>query len=373
MNRIRSLDGLRAISIIMVLLVHAKHTMPPKLANNLLFKYVIHSDLGVHIFFVISGYLITKLLLQEREKTNDINIKNFYIRRSLRIFPVFYTYIFIIIILKQFFLAPGVLTYTTIAFASLYLWNYMHLLTVPQPNPSLFFGHFWTLAMEEQFYLLWPIAFKRIPRKKLITVVLIIIAIMPIIRIATYIYMPNSRGQIGMMIHTSGDTILTGCLGALLEKSFLNSSYAKWLKNNLVMSFIVFFIFVISPYFGDVFKGAYTLTIGQTISNLSIIVFVLWCIYEPTWLSSLLNSKPFVHIGMLSYSLYIWHLLFIRDINSVLANPNAESFWFNRFPQNLFFVYLAGIMSFYLIETPLNKLRNKFHKNAKESELEVST
>ncbi|QDK79676.1 acyltransferase [Spirosoma sp. KCTC 42546] len=372
MNRIKSLDGLRAISIIMVLLVHSKPTMPVALADSFLFKYLISSGLGVKIFFVISGYLITKLLIQEREKTGDINIKNFYIRRSLRIFPIFYAYIVTIVLLQHFYFSANVVNYTTVLFAALYLWNYKQIFVSSQPNEELFFGHFWTLAMEEQFYLIWPLAFKRISQRKLINVVLIIIAIMPLIRVATYFLMPNYRGQIGMMIQTSGDTILTGCLGALLEKQIITSPHFKWLKNKLFMGAIILFIFVISRILIAKFGGMYALTIGSSLSNVCVLIFVFWCIYIPTLFSDFLNNKIIIHIGVLSYSLYIWHLLFIRDINSLLINKQAETFWFNKFPQNLVFAFLAAFVSFYLIEQPINKLKAKFHKSSKKTKLSAN-
>src|SRR5215217_6863548 len=102
MNRIKSIDGLRALSIIMVLLDHVAPTMPKEITSFFLYQFIATSGIGVKIFFVISGYLITKLLMIEKEKTGSINIKHFYLRRAFRIFPIFYLYIAVILILKGF-------------------------------------------------------------------------------------------------------------------------------------------------------------------------------------------------------------------------------------------------------------------------------
>src|SRR5437868_1936649 len=160
MERIRSLDGLRAISILMVIFGHAGQTIPYHIDHFLAYKLITDATLGVRIFFVISGFLITKLLLIEKEKTGDISIRNFYARRVIRIFPVFYLYILVLLLLKWFFKPNVFEDYNLILFAGLYLWNYKHLFyQSPFPNDPAFHivGHFWSLSMEEQFYLLWPI------------------------------------------------------------------------------------------------------------------------------------------------------------------------------------------------------------------------
>lgn len=155
MNRIKSIDGWRAIAIIMVLLGHAYETIPAWLSQNRLLHYLGNGQLGVRIFFVISGYLITKLLIIEKEKNGDISLKDFYLRRVFRIFPVFYLYIIVLILLK-IFLVPNIFSsYLLVISAALYLWNYKQYISIPETgNGYWFMGHFWSLSMEEQFYRL---------------------------------------------------------------------------------------------------------------------------------------------------------------------------------------------------------------------------
>ena len=350
-RKIRSLDGLRAISICMVLIGHLSPYLPANITNSIFFKFISNGTLGVSIFFVISGYLITKLLIQEKNKTGDVSLKNFYTRRVLRIFPIFYLYILLVIIIKMFFFSNIVDNYTEIGFAAMYLWNYKHIFNV-NGDAGNYLNHYWSLSMEEQFYLLWPIAFIKIKRKHLIKTVILIIICMPLIRVATYFLMPGSRGQIHMMIQTGGDTILIGCLAAILEtQKEIFRKVSKIFSNNYVGIFSFLFLFIINKILNEKLGGAYSMSIGQSIENIFLVLFVLWCIYIENPFSKLLNTTVFVQIGIVSYSIYIWHVI-------ILKNPG------NVFPENPLFkitlIFLVGFLSYYLIETPILRLKRFF-------------
>ena len=355
MNRIKSIDGIRAIGIMMVLSGHNLSTLPTYLANNIFLRCISNSALGVKIFFVISGYLITKLLLSEKNKTGTVNIKHFYIRRIFRIFPVFYLYILCILILKWFFIPDIISNYYLALFAGLYLWNYKHLFNyeiISNDNGYWFFGHFWSLSMEEQFYLLWPLAFNKINKILLVRITYFIIFTMPLVRVLTYFLMPDSRGQLSMMLQTGGDTILTGCLGALLEDKFaLNKQISLLLRNNYFVAFCCVILFMISPLLGEQFRGGYSMLIGRTLENFIILFLLLWSIYIPSLISKILNSKLFVYIGTLSYSLYIWQQLFLTD---------RLDYKINHFPLNLIMCLLVAMLSYHVIEKPILKFKNKF-------------
>lgn len=356
MKRIQSLDGVRAISILMVTAGHTLLTLPPALGNNKIIALFSNAALGVQIFFVISGYLITKLLLLEREKTGKIDLKEFYIRRVLRIFPVFFLYILVILILK-WSIFPGIFTnYTLILFAALYLWNYKHFFIQDSitDNGNFYMSHFWSLSMEEQFYLLWPITLVKTSKPTLIKIAIGIMVLMPFIRIATYFLMPGSRPQVSTMLHTGGDTIIMGCLGALIEQSdFFQKKCLPLLHRKLIVFLIFIFLFVLSPLLNMHLKGAYLYTIGQSLNNLCIMALLFWAIYIPSKISSLLNSKPFVHIGILSYSLYIWQPLFLNE---------KTDCWVTKFPQNICIVFVVAFLSYYGVEKPILNLKKRFKK-----------
>jgi len=358
MKRIRSLDGVRAISITMVLLSHSLETMPVYISHNRFFSFLIANggQLGVRIFFVISGYLITRLLLLERLKTGKIDIKDFYIRRVFRIFPVFFLYLLVVLLLKWSFIPDIFSNYLLVVFAGLYLWNYKHFFIRenPEDHGNWFLGHFWSLSMEEQFYLLWPLTFSRIKPVHLIKVVIGLILLMPFLRIITFLFMPTSKPYTNMMLHTGGDTILVGCLGALIEQStFFKVWIMKHLNNRFLMFVIIFFLFVFSPLLTFYFQAPYNLLAGFSLNNFAIMIFIFWCIYIPGPVSWLLNTRVFVQVGLLSYSLYVWQQLFLTSKNS---------FWLNKFPQNLLAAFVVAIASYYIVEKPILKLKNRFKK-----------
>ena len=357
MERVKSLDGLRAISIIMVLLAHGSYSLPGYLTNNNFFQILASGHTGVMIFFVISGYLITKLLLIEKERNGGISIKNFYLRRIFRIFPVFYLYIIVVVILKNTSFPDIFTDYRTVFFASADLWNYKHLFTfihLHENNGYWFFGHFWSLAMEEQFYLIWPFLFVKFGTASLRKIVFALILITPLMRFSTYFLFPNSRGQVDMMLHTGGDMILIGCFGALLEQS---EQFSVLLKKkffrNWAASLCFIFLFVINFYLYERFKGAYSVPIGHTLTGIAILYLLFWCIYVPTPVQTFLNYRIVKQIGLISYSLYIWQQLVFFYGNKPPVG---------LFPFNFIIVFALGFSSYYFVEKPVLKLKKRFER-----------
>lgn len=353
-QRIRSLDGLRAIAILLVLIKHSYSYFPDFITENPLFFFISNSGLGVKIFFVLSGYLITRLLIAEKKRYESVDIKKFYVRRVLRIFPIFYLYILIFILLKTFFYHDFGDNYLTVSFAAVFLWNYKHLFPVASSEVDLqYLSHYHTLSMEEQFYLSWPFFFSRTNNEKLTKIVVGLILVMPIIRILTYFFMPSSRGQIGMMLQTGGDAILTGCLGALLEDNVsFKEKYFSYITNKLLVYFSILFIFIISPLLHLHFQGAYNLSIGMTLNNVFFLIVLFWCVNVPSLFSKMLNSYIFIGIGLISYPLYLWSPFFIVDV--------VDKSWVQQAPQNFIVVFLVAIVSYNFIEKPILKLKRKF-------------
>jgi len=367
MNRIKSIDGLRAISIVMVLLAHAGPTMPQILRDHFLFDFVANATLGVRIFFVLSGYLITRILIVEEEKTGFIHIGHFFIRRILRIFPIFYLYILVVVLLKLSHL-PNIIEKTSdVVPALFYLWNYKFLWVNISGNANWFLGHFWSLSMEEQFYLFWPFTFAIFYSKnsglRFFQALVAVIVLMPILRVGTYFLMSDNRGQIAWMLHTGGDSILIGCLGALIEKTDkLKSVFVHYLNNKWLIGVTLIFLFVVSPILSVSYGGSYHLPFGISLDNIFILILLFWIMYVPTLFSKFLDHKVMVHIGMLSYSLYVWQQIFLTDIHK---------YWFNAFPQNLIIVFLVGFFSYYVIEKPILGLKRKLKPMSPKNSMEI--
>ena len=155
-DHLPSLDGLRAVSIFLVLVAHSSVCVGcPKIVSAF-FPELAMGALGVRTFFVISGFLITSLLIKEEHKEGFISLSAFYRRRVLRIFPAYYFYLLFVLIVGCFvpaFRAPWS-TYVSAATFTTRIWGYWG--NVWQFHQSWFLIHTWTLSVEEQFYLLWP-------------------------------------------------------------------------------------------------------------------------------------------------------------------------------------------------------------------------
>lgn len=380
-KKIPSLDGLRALSIFLVLFDHAAHSLSPDITHNWLYTILSNSDLGVRIFFVISGYLITRLLLEETERNGKINLKKFYIKRVLRIFPVFYLFILVIVLMN--IIVGDVFYWTDILIAGTFLWNMKSLIqpgrndygdTGSWRNPGrdgwLLLGHFWTLAMEEQFYLIWPFVMKKVhSHKKLIRICIAIMLLMPLVRVAAYFLLPQARGQINAMIFTSCDTLLIGSAAALIEKTRFKEKFIRILSDPRVVALSIVAIFIISPFLQNRFGGTYKLTIGITITNVGILSLLLWSIYKENAWFRFLNLKPIMVIGVLSYSIYIWQqLFFFGEVEWLYLTFGDYKFYLNQFPQNIFLIALVSSASYYLYERRFLKLKDRLNKKSASKE-----
>jgi peptidoglycan/LPS O-acetylase OafA/YrhL len=319
MTRISSLDGLRAISILLVLGGHLVGT-----ANYPAFglAFGLWADLGVRIFFVISGYLITALLLREHDRTGRISLPAFYIRRTRRIFPAFYAYLAVIA------LTVG-LPWSDLWHAATYTTNY-HL----DPARSWYVGHLWSLSVEEQFYLLWPLVLVLAGRRALpIAVGAIVLA--PLARAAGLLWFGDR------VVHEAGpmvmDALAAGCALALyrvelhqwaLYRYLLRAPWVGWLLP-LGLALV-----------GPPFPWGLAKVVMPSVANVGIVLLLDRVMTSPP---VLLNGRAIVWVGTLSYSMYLWQQpLLHRDGTS----------WVTAFPVNLMLVFGCAIVSHYLIERP---------------------
>ncbi len=215
-HRIPSLDGLRAVSIMMVLYSHSALTdgFPRLVARLITFPL---GETGVRFFFVISGFLITTLLVKEERTRGAISLSAFYKRRFLRILPAYYFYILIVFIVGCFAtsIRCPLSTYLSAATFTTRLWGYWG---GPHGfDRSWCLIHTWSLSVEEQFYILWPTLLVFIPsglnRRRII--VSFIIGLAPLMRVLFIHYGLNSKILIDQLFLTQADSIMFGCMLAL--------------------------------------------------------------------------------------------------------------------------------------------------------------
>ncbi len=343
-RNIPSLDGLRALSILLVIVAHSRWYLPESIAQNTFFHFVIGNGThGVTVFFVISGYLITTLLLRELDKTGRISLRRFYFRRTMRIFPPFYCLLGVMAVLWAIHIIPEDLR--SFLASMTYTWA-----LYPSAH-GYFIFHTWSLSIEELFYLLWPFLFVLLhQKKKLVAASSIIIVLVPITRILFYYLFPSLRGHEFYMFQGWIDTMMVGCLLAILKQRGTWEQRQQKLLNGWTASALAAVAFYILPEVSTLLPktlaGGVGLGLAPTITAFCIGFLLLYCIDNANnRMLRLLNMRLIRHIGILSYSLYLWQQLFLSQEKPLL-------------PYGYLFLVFAAECSFWLVEKPSLRLRN---------------
>ena len=336
-KRIPSLDGIRAISIVLVLVSHYLRDLgwgEPPLDLGLL---------GVRMFFVISGYLITGLLMSELERYGHISLSRFYFRRTLRIFPAFYFYVACMLTFAAFGWTH--LSLRQAAIALTYTSNYL-----PQQIPYSL-QHTWSLATEEQFYLIWPVVLSICGLRRGIAAIMTLLIAAPIVsHILSMLGHPVPaffNGPIGI-----------GCLLALTRSALHRSNaYRRWVGSPFgVFLPLLFVVCSFSRYHANGSKDtAFTLT-----ANITIALWIDWAVTRSEGIAfRALNNKWVVYLGVLSYSLYLWQQPFLALRHTppalILSGP-----WISltKFFARLSMIAFCTFISYYVVERPVLRMRN---------------
>jgi peptidoglycan/LPS O-acetylase OafA/YrhL len=348
-ERIPSLDGLRAVSILLVLVSHSTLSMPPALADHPHFwLFAANSQLGVRTFFVISGLLITSLLVRDFDEHGGVRIAAFYGRRVRRIFPAFYTYILVLALLVALHVvrSPATSDFVT---AATFTWNYGHIWYPGNFEGRFLLGQFWTLAVEEQFYLLWPVTLAMAGLVRARTIAVILLAAMPLVRVAAYFLWPAARAASAELLQSTADCLMVGVIIALSAGTpRFEALVARLTRTPWPSLAAVVVATVVSPLLKSMFGGPYLLAAGWTIDSLCIGLVVLYLTRLPGCTAGrILNSRPFVAIGVLSYSLYLWSMLFFSGVNRT---------WTGTFPVGYVMTVLAATLSYHLVEKPILRM-----------------
>jgi peptidoglycan/LPS O-acetylase OafA/YrhL len=336
-SRIPSLDGLRAVSILLVL---AAHTITEDHGRGPL-RYVQHlGNFGVRTFFVISGFLITTLLLKELSRTGRISLKGFYARRALRIFPAFYAYVGAIALLWALNVIH--MHWRDVAHAVTYTMNYYQ-------DRTWYLNHIWSLSVEEQFYLLWPTLLVFVRARTAFWACAVVVLVTPGVRAWMWsIEMPLT--SFTRQFQAVADALATGCLlAAVYNRLGTFQGYQRFLRSPL---------FWLVPLAGFVVPGglyvvepALFYIVGQSVANLAIAICIERCVRWPGGaLGAVLNSRPLVFIGVLSYSLYLWQEPFLNPYSNALIT---------KLPYNLLLTFAAALASYYLVELPFLRLKGR--------------
>jgi peptidoglycan/LPS O-acetylase OafA/YrhL len=314
-GRIPSLDGWRGLAILLVLIDHL-NLFSAKQSHSL---YALGQH-GVLIFFVLSGYLITSTLAQEREQSGQIDLKAFYLRRFFRLMPAAWTYLFVAYFLLHSM--PGME-----ALSALLFWrNY-------EMSASGLGTHFWSLSIEEQYYLVWPAAFLLLDSRRARLLAMVAACAVAAWRSMHLHQLASLPFVYSLQTQYRADSLLVGCAAALAPRRWLIKAFDhRWMLAASLIGIVacIAFFHLYGP-------------IGESM----LIAFAIWSTsnYPDRFpiLSRVLESRALVQIGVMSYSLYLWQQLAFSML------PNASAL------VNLVKVLLLALfasISFYAIERP---------------------
>ena len=332
-ERLPALDGLRAVSIALVLVGHLSGTHGFVRIHSWVGDF---SHLGVMVFFLISGFLITRLMLSEHEKRGRVSLGLFYARRALRLFPASYAFILCVSLLW----VAGVIQLrpADIWHAVTYTVNYL-------PSRSWQIGHLWSLSVEEQFYLIWPCIFVVFKPRKAGWATTATIFAGPVARMAAWMFLRKTPYYELELFPTVADSLATGCLLAMAG-GWLEGKrwYLRLFRPGYSLGLLAL-ILLINRNLGC----TAVLVFGTSVINVCLAVLIHRSVYSPgDWVGQILNWRPVAFVGVLSYSLYLWQQLFM---------VRGSGAWINAFPQNLIATVAAAFASYFLLEKPFLKLR----------------
>ena len=338
-----SLDGLRCFSIFYVIVAHV-NAYNPNIYNKTT-DYIFGGGVfGVHYFFVISGFIITTLLLIEKINTGDISLKHFYYRRLLRIFPLTYLFLIALIILNILF----DLDIKSPEFVK----GFLFIKNIGAPA-GWYTAHYWSLSVEEQYYLIFPFILYKGGVKIYLKVCFLFIVLYG----GKNIY--EHFSSVPDTIHNSladvflSNNFLSILLGSLTSIFLFKMDIVTSRLNNSLLTVIHILLFMLAFL---TFRNPRFFGLTYLLSSCSIAASIFLLIKFPYGtIHNILNNKIIAYLGKLSFSLYIWQQIFTAH------QPWAHAFKYgNSIVLNLIFLGVVAYLSYNYFETPFLRLKERF-------------
>jgi peptidoglycan/LPS O-acetylase OafA/YrhL len=337
------------VAVLGVILYHGRSTFFKQ--NPELTRLSAHGGLGVDLFFAISGFLICGLLLQQYQKDGGINLRRFYLRRCFRILPPYYAAIAVLCVLSL--LGTIRLNYSNLPSCFLFYRNY-HPLGIDEQG-GFYTAHFWTLAIEEHFYLLWPALLIAVKPKRIGKVAFLLAMAVFGWRVLESHFEWFSSVLLPANLLTRTDTrldpLLWGCLAAIYFPQ-VKRLVAKIRLPQLWFPILAALLVIekIQP------PGLLVLR------AILIPALVLSTVTQPaSLLGRALEWQPLRWLGTISYSLYLWQELFLPELASVRAHGAFGHL--QRAPWNFLAMLALAWMSRYLLEVPMTRLSHRLSAN----------
>ena len=341
--RIDALDGLRAISILIVLFGHASR------GNNapaLLWPLRDLGIIGVYLFFSISGFIITLLMLRERQRSGTISLSGFWKRRALRILPPFAA------------ACAGIGVAASLGLMPWHWHSFLGALSFTK-NTTLFsgdwfFGHFWSLSMEEQFYLFWPLLFLPLLHSGRAAKVLLTLTLAsPLLALCGLLVIPPKLENTLPCI----PYLAVGCLLAILlqfrQRTFASLRLRHGLRRAALWGAPLCAL-AAACFKRDDTASALATVLDALAMPFAVFILLAESVMDDGLLRGSMSIAPLRWLGLASYSIYLWQQMF-------LGPPETyRSAWlWTAWPQNILAAVACGVLAYLLVERPANALKKR--------------
>jgi peptidoglycan/LPS O-acetylase OafA/YrhL len=363
-RHIRALDGLRGLAVLIVVLLHLFGRGDHTVGNPLIRAVAVVISFGwtgVTLFFVLSGFLITGILWDTRGDTD--RMRNFYLRRTLRIFPLYYGALLLILAVSSFHEQ----LFQTLRHAWIYLLYLQNVLPVSHPtepiSPYFRTGHFWSLAIEEQFYLIWPfLIFRMRTLKQVQRLCLLIVVASALYKAIGGILNPSFINMQGSLAAHAGSL----ALGGFIATCFRGLGWEKLKRMAplaLFASFAAYACTFLAPTHSRV-SAQLPVALGLLLISIFWGALLILClsnrfaqrVFEMTWLRWL---------GTISYGLYVYHELLLNLFMHIASrlSPHGSLHTYNLIKgfSGVVISLVVSTISFYLFEAPILRLKRSFY------------
>ncbi|HEY2820541.1 MAG TPA: acyltransferase, partial [Candidatus Acidoferrum sp.] len=330
-ERVPQLDGLRGLAILLVVICHyvanADHARLGYWPGHFLSALTVGWS-GVDLFFVLSGFLIGGILLENRESPQYF--RTFYARRAFRILPIYYLWIllYVVIVAVGVYGVAGAFPVERrdLSAVPIYVLFLQNLIYSPSPFQWKWFVVTWSLAVEEQFYLLAPITVRWTSIRRLMWLLVAVVCAAPLLRFAAYAYLPKFSYLAGFAMPCRADAL---ALGILAAAAWRRETFRKILETRSGVawgvSVIAFLVVVgLAPTFVRP-AGIVTYTVGYSALAIFYTCFLLLALSRTnSFLVRLLRVRPLRYLGGISYCVYIVHLTINQWAHLLLLHSEPE-------------------------------------------------